>query len=285
MSRLPAPRLSAALPARWRAVRVVQARDLRALLLAPGIYVALALGMLAALLEVRNYLDAVARSRLLILADALTLPFFFAALVVMLFLALTSAATIAREKDQGTLEVLFYGPVDHWTYVLAKHLAQVLGYLAAGLALAVLLAGYAVLSGLRLAGAFPLALLLSVGVAAAVAAAGICCSTLTRSARAAIALLLAVVALLLAVRVGSGLLSGIELTNNASPLLFLRDFTIALDRALTAVSPVGVFEQGIDAAVRGDLPGYAGALLLTGVQTVVLLVSAVVALRRRGVRR
>jgi ABC-type transport system involved in multi-copper enzyme maturation permease subunit len=241
--------------------------------------------MAAALLVVRNYLDAVARERLLILADAFTLPFYVAALVVMLFLALASAATIAREKDQGTLEVLFYGPVDHWAYVLAKHLAQLLGYVAASLALAALLLSYAAISGLRLAGAFPFALLLSVAVAAAVAAAGICCSALTRSVRAAITLLLAVAALLTAVRLGATLVSGIALTNNASPLLFLRDLLIGVDRVVAYISPVAVFEQGIDAAVRGDALGYAGWLLLAGLHALLLLTASVVALQRRGVRR
>src|SRR5207247_441067 len=123
------------LRARWRTIWAIGRRDLLGMLYGPAIYVVVALGMLATLPVVHGYLDAVERNRLLVLTDPFSLPFFVAATIAMLFLALSSVATIAREKDQGTLEVLFYGPVDRGSYVLAKHLAQLLAYLPMGLAL------------------------------------------------------------------------------------------------------------------------------------------------------
>ena len=69
--------------------------------------------------------------------------------------------------------MLFYGPVDHWSYVLGKHLALVAGYGALGLALVTLLGVYAALTGLPLGAAFPASALLSIGAAAAMAALGI----------------------------------------------------------------------------------------------------------------
>jgi len=220
-----------------------------------------------------------------VLADAFTLPFFVAATIAMLFLALASVATIAREKDQGTLEVLFYGPVDLGSSVLAKHLAQVLTYLPIGLGLAALFLAYAGMTGLRLANSFVLELLLSVCTAAAVAALGVCLSTLARGVRGGIALLVGLAGLLLAIRAASELLSGIQVTNNVSPLLFLRGAVLTLDRLAGYVSPFGLLQSGIDAVVRGDWAWYLGAIVISCLQCAALLAASVCLLGRRGVRR
>jgi ABC-type transport system involved in multi-copper enzyme maturation permease subunit len=255
------------------------------MLYGPGLYIVVALGMLATLPIVAGYLDAVEKNRVLILADAFTLPFFAAATIAMLYLALASVATIARERDQGTLEVLFYGPVDRTSYVLAKHLAHLLAYLPIGLGLALLLLAYAGMSGLRLPVAFGLELLLSAFTAAAVAALGVCLSTLVRGVRAGVALLVALAALLLAIRAGSEILSGIQVTNNVSPLLLLRNAVLALDAAAGYVSPFGVFQGGVDALVRQDLAAYAGAIVLSCLHCALLLTLSVRLLGRRSVRR
>jgi ABC-2 type transport system ATP-binding protein len=273
------------LSARWHAIRVIGGRDVLGMLYGPGVYVVVALGMLATLPIVAGYLDAVQRNGLLILADAFTLPFFVAATIAMLFLALASVTSIARERDQGTLEVLFYGPVDRASYVLAKHLAQVAAYLPVGLGLAALFAAYAGMTGLRLPAAFGLELLLTVFTAAAVAALGVCLSTLVRGARAGIALLGALTGLFLAIRIGSELLSGIQVTNNYSPLLFLRSLVLTLDLLLGYISPFSVFQDGVDALVRSDPGGYLAAILLATAQCVVLVATAVRLLGRRSVRR
>jgi ABC-type transport system involved in multi-copper enzyme maturation permease subunit len=271
--------------ARLYAVAVVQRRDLLGMLFAPGIYVAVALGMVGALVVVRGHLDAIERNRVLILADAFSLPFFVAATIGMLFLALVSVTTVAREREAGTLETLFYGPVDHCAYVLAKHAAQVAAFGLISLASAALLLSYAGLSGLRLGWEFLPEVLLSLFTAAAVAAFGLFFSTLTRSARGAFGLFLAVAALFLAIHLGAELLSGAPVTNNFSPLLFVRGLFIGLDDALGYVSPFTLFQKGVDAVVRGSALEYLGVLALSCGQCALLLTGAVRLLERRGVRR
>jgi ABC-type multidrug transport system ATPase subunit/ABC-type transport system involved in multi-copper enzyme maturation permease subunit len=276
---------SAGVLRRWRTVWVIARRDLLSMLYSPGAYLVVALGMLATLPVIAGYLDAVERNHLLILADAFTLPFFVAATLAMLFLALASVATIARERDQGTLEVLFYGPVDAPAYVLAKHLAHLLVYLPIGVGLAVLMLAYAGMTGLRLPQAFVLELVLSVFTAAAVAAFGVCLSTLARGVRAGIGLLGALTVLFLAIRGASELLSGLTMTNTAGPLLLVRNVVLALDVAAGYVSPFSLFQRGVDALVRQDLGAYGLAIVLSCLECVVLLAVSVRLLARRGVRR
>lgn len=271
--------------ARWHAISVVQRRDLLGTLFAPGIYVAVALGMVGALVVVRGHVDAIGRNRILILSDAFSLPFFVATTIGMLFLALVSVATIAREREAGTLETLFYGPVDHTAYVLAKHTAQVAAFAVMSVWSAVLLLSYAGLSGLRLGLEFLPEVVLSVFAAAGVAAFGLFVSTLTRGARSAFALFFAAAALFLGIRVGAEALSGIPVTNNFSPLLFVRGLFIGLDGLLGYVSPFAVFENGVDAVVRGSALEYLGMLALCCVHVAVLLTASIRLLERRGVRR
>jgi ABC-type Na+ efflux pump permease subunit len=271
--------------ARLHVARVIATRDLLSLAASAGPYAALAIGMLAAYVIVRGHLDTVARSQLLLLADAFTLPYFIAATVAMLFLALSSAATVARERDQGTLETLFHGPVDVPSYLLAKHAAQVGAFAAMGLAAGGLLLAYAGMTGLRVGGTFPLALLLSLAAAAAVAALGLFLSTLTGSVRAAFGLFALVTAVLLTVRLGADLLGDVRVANNQSPLLFARDLFVALDVLAARLSPFALFQDGVDAAVRGDTPGYLTALVVACLHSLVLLWAAVRLLEARGVRR
>jgi ABC-type transport system involved in multi-copper enzyme maturation permease subunit len=271
--------------ARWHAIQILQWRDLRGLFFSPGPYLALAAGAGAALIIVSDDLNAIERNHLQILSDAFSAPFFASATVAMFFLALTSVATVARERDQGTLEVLFYGPVDHGAYILGKHLAQVVAYLAMSVALAALFLAYSGLTGLRLGPEFALEVFLSLFTAAAVAAFGLLLSTLTRGVRGAYALFLAITVLFLAIHFGSQLLSGIRLSNNFSPLIFVRDLTIGLDAIVSVVSPFAVLETGVDAVVRHSVVDYVTMVLLSCAHCVVLLVGAIYFLRRKGVRR
>ena len=270
---------------RLHAIETLARRELLALLTSLGPYVTLSLGMLVTTVVVRGHLDALVRNDVLVLADAFSLPFFVAATLAMLFLALSSAAMVAREREQGTLETLFYGPVDPAAYVLAKLLAHLAVYLPMALLIGLLFVADAGMTGLHLNGSFALELLLSVATAAAVVALGLLLSTLTRGVRTAFALFAALTALFLAVRFGSELLSGVRVANNYSPLLFARDGAIWLDRLLGLVSPFTALENGVDAVVRGDPLAYVGALGVSLVQGAVLLAAAVWALQRRGVRR
>ncbi|MCC7368667.1 MAG: ABC transporter permease subunit [Chloroflexi bacterium] len=255
------------------------------MLYGPAIYIVVALGMLATMPIVAGYVDAVQRSRLLLLSDPFTLPFFVAGTIGMLFLALASVSSIARERESGTLEALFYGPVDEAAYVLGKVLAQVLAFLPIAGGLAVLLLATSGMTGLRLPYAFGLELLLAISAAGAVAALGVCLSTLVRGVRAGLALLGGLTLLFLAVRIASELLGAISVTNNQSPLLWLRNAVLAVDWLVGYVSPFGLFQAGVDALVRGDILSYLGMAGLAWGYTGLLLLAAVRLLARRGVRR
>jgi ABC-type transport system involved in multi-copper enzyme maturation permease subunit len=270
--------------ARLHAARTIAARDLLGLATSPGPYVVLAIGMLATFVILRGHIDAVVRGQIILLADAFTLPYFITATIAMLFLAIASATAVARERDQGTLETLFHGPVDAPSYLAGKQLAQVGAFAAVALSAALLLVAYAGVTGFRVTGMLALAVLLSIPAAGAVVALGLFLSTATGSVRAAVTLLVAVTALLLAIRVAADLLGGIVVANNQSPLLFARDLFVVLDAIAARLSPFALFQDGVDAASRGEYVGYVMALGIALVHVAALMWAAIRLLEARGVR-
>src|SRR2546428_10137526 len=92
---------------------------------------------------------------------------------------------VAREREQGTVELLSYGPVSAFSYLLAKFTSHVLQYMF----LVVLLLGsyllLAVATGLHLRGTTLLAMAPSIGPAPAAAAPGLLVAALIRRGRAA----------------------------------------------------------------------------------------------------
>jgi ABC-type transport system involved in multi-copper enzyme maturation permease subunit len=267
---------------RVRAARTIARRELFALLRSPSPLVALGVALTAASLGVRTVLGEIAESGLLARASPLYFPLFVATVVLASALAISSTLSVAREREAGTLEVLFYGPVDATACVVGKYAAQVLAYLALCPLLAASLLAYAWLTSLRFSGDLVLGLLLSALAAACTIAFGIFLSTLCGSIRAAILILVGVGGALIAVQAGSWLLAGLPARSVA--LAVVGPALAAANHVVNVVSPFAYLDRGMEAALVGDPGAYAGAVLSSLVYVAVLLVGATWSLHRRGVR-
>lgn len=271
---------------RWHAVLLIQRRDLRSMVLGLGIYIVLSLSLLASALILRNYLNFIDESGLLVLSDPFRLPFFIVTLLFSLFLALSSVTTIAREKDQGTLEVLFYGPMDCFSYILGKYLAQISSYLVAAAIYVCCFALYAGLTNLIFPLSMTWVIVLSVLTISAIIAFGMFLSTLTGTARAALLLLLGVVLLFVVIQAGHELLANVSSQDRYyNPILFLKNVFSFLNRVANWLSPFSYLNQGMNAVRRGDGTPYLVMLLVSAIYAVVFLGLSMVTLERKGVRK
>lgn len=272
---------------RWHLARTIQQRDLRATVYGFGLYVTLSLAIAIAATVLRNHVRSVQDSGLVVFSNPFATPFFGAVVLSSIYLAITSTTAIARERDQGTLEVLFYGPVDAVAYLLGKYLAQMSVY-------ALMVAGYLVAFALYAFVtnfAFDLnllwAALLSATTASAVVAIGILLSTLNRSLRGAFFTLLTVVLAFLGVQLGhdyvSSLVSGLA-RGRYNPLLFLQTVFSWLDQIVNWLSPFAHLERGVDALLRGSVGEYLLVMGLSLLYAAVAFGLAVRTLRRKGVR-
>ena len=272
---------------RWHLARTIQRRDLHATVYGFGLYVTLSAAIAVAATVLRNYVRSVQDSGLYVLSDPFAVPLFGAVVLSSIYLAVVSTTTIARERDRGTLEVLFYGPVDAVAYLLGKYLAQMSAYvLMAGIYLAALWL-YALVTNFIFDLNLLWAAILSMATASSVVAVGILLSTLNRSVRGALFALLAIVMAFLGIQLGhdyvSGLASGLR-RGQTNPLLFLQTILRWLDGAFRWLSPFAHLERGIDALLRGSASEYSLMLGLSLLFTVVAFGLAVRTLRRKGVR-
>jgi len=270
---------------RRHAAFLIHRRDLRAMLFGKGIYLVLSLALLVTVTLLRNYLNFVDENGLLVLSGAFNFPLFVIIFLSALFLALSSLATIAREREQGTMETLFYGPVDAVSYILGKYLAQMVTYLVMMVIYAVCFMIYALLTNFT----FPLSVgwvvLLSILIASNIITFGIFISALSGGVRPAVLFFMGVVVILTALQFGQEILAVLPWSDDYyNPVLFLQNVLAAVNRLLSWLSPFSFLMQGMEAVRRGSMSTYLIVTLVSAIFTLVFLGLSVVALERKGVR-
>lgn len=266
---------------RWHLVCTIQRRDLCTTLHGFGLYVTLSTAIAAAVTVLRNCVEPVQDNGLSVLAHPFVVPFFAAAILSSIYMAIVSTTTVAREREQGTLEVLFYGPMDALAYLLGKYLALMSTFALMVIVYVVALLTCALVTNLSFDLTLPWAAALSVATTSAAVAAGILLSTLNWSVRGA------VLVVLLGIQVGYGRVPGLTgglARGQSGLLLFLQTILGWLNHILEWLSPFACLERGIDALLHSNAGEYVLVLSLSSVYTVVALGLAVRTLRRKGVR-
>jgi ABC-type transport system involved in multi-copper enzyme maturation permease subunit len=269
---------------RAHASGVVAQREVEALIRGVGGYAALATALLVAGWLLATDVGTVQANGLLVRDSPFQAPLLAAALVLSMFLAISAVVSVARERERGTLEVVFYGPVDEAAYLAGKFAGQVTGY---ALALPVVIASFLLLSlftGFAFTHLVLLGLVASIVPAAEVVAFGLLLSVAAGRLRTAILLFVGVVALFVAIAFAYNVVSAIPVGSPASPILPLRDALSALDAAVDWVSPFSYLERVLESIALGAWPPAATALLAGMGHVAVALGLASVGLRRRGVR-
>jgi ABC-type transport system involved in multi-copper enzyme maturation permease subunit len=270
---------------RSNAIGVIARRDIKSTVNGLGIYVAASLAFLVAMLFVRSNLKGVTENGLMVMVNPLNYPLFIAVIIGATYLALTSTISVAKERDQGTLEVLFYGPVDSTTYIMAKFVEQLITFL--GL-IVVYIAVFFIISKMTnfgMDGSFLAMAGLSVLLAASIVAFGLLLSTISRSARTSVIVLLLLLLAFLAVDIVANILNSMSAKDMSVTLIYARVAVDMINRGLKWISPFAYLNRGIAAVglrSAGRILSSIGASLL---YTAILLALAIQFLDRRGVRK
>jgi len=257
-------------------------REVRAALNGPSLYLMVTLSCLVAAVLVKSYLDYVSNNGTLVLADPLRTPLLFAVVATTGYLGLAAAAGLAGERERGTLEVLFYGPVDAPATIAGKLLGHLATYALALAGLAGFLVLAALLSGMPLQASMGLLLVASLLPAAGMIALGLLLAALVGRVRPALALTALAIALLVAIDAGTGFAAaqpGDSLLGSAAGLLS------AVAGVTNWLSPFGYLWRAADGFALGNAADVALALGAALLYAALLTGLAVVALRKRGVQR
>jgi ABC-type transport system involved in multi-copper enzyme maturation permease subunit len=264
---------------------VIAWREARAVMRGMGVYVALALALVAATWVLLIDVRALEAAGLLVLADPFRSPLAIAMLVLAAFLALSAAVSTARDRESGTLEVLFYAPVDEISCVLGKVGGLLVVYVAA---LPILFASFALLAlitGFALTPAILLSLALSIVPVAEVVSFGVLLSVGTSRVRTAVLLLVGATAVLLGAALAYGMVLLVPITDPSSPVLALRDALAAVDAIVWWISPFAYLERVVDGALTGAWRNALMSLAAAVAYTLLMMAGAAYWLRRRGVYR
>jgi len=244
--------------------------------LAPYLVVAVAAALAGFILQ--NDLHRVQEDGLLVISNPFAVSLYGGVVLLSVYLAGSAAIAVAREREQGAVELLCYGPVSALSYLLAKLAGHTLQYAF----LAVLLAGcyllLAVVTGLHLGGTTLLAMALSIGPAAASVALGLLVAALVRRVRPAIFAVLGLTLGAVGVQVAREVLVRLPAPEfHVNPVYLLRWVAFAVSSVTQWLLPFGYVDRELTVMLRGDLPGALGAAAV--------LVLAAAALQRTGIRR
>jgi len=282
-----------AAPRRWTGWRIAarpalaMARlDVSMLLtaLTPYAVVAIATGLTAFVLQ--NDLTRIQEDGLLVLGDPFAVPLYGGVLLLAVYSATSAALAVAREREHGATELLCYGPVSPFSYLLAKFCSHLAQYAAL---LGLLLGSYLLLSavtGLQLRGLTVLALVLSCGPAAAATGLGLMVAALVRRVRPAVLVVLAVALGAVGLQLAREVLVRLPAPEfHVNPVLVLRWAAVAMSSITGWVLPFGYIDRELSAVLRGDPAAAWLATGAAGVYAAVVLVLSAISLDRTGVRR
>lgn len=234
----------------------------------------------------QNDLHRIQEDGLLVLGDPFAVPLYGGILLLSVYLAASAAMAVAREREHGAVELLYYGPVNSFTYLLAKFCSHVLQY---AFLLVLLLGSYLLLglvTGLRLRGATLLAMALSIGPAAAAVTLGLLVAALVRRVRPTVLVVLALALGAVGLQVAREILVRLPAPEfHVNPVQVLRWAAVAVSSITQWLLPFGYMDRELSVMLRGDLAGALGAAVTAGVYAAVALVLAAAGLERTGIRR
>ncbi len=271
---------------RIHAIKVSTKREIRSTLYGVGIYVVLALiFLISSYVFVNSTLRSVADAGIQALTNPITSPLFVSVGLAATYLGLCSSLSISRDRDLGTMEVLFYGPVDSISYVLGKYFHQLLAYLVI---LVFSLINFYAISLVTNVG-FSIDILsimfLSIFLTSCMVSFGILLSVSTRRVIVSVVLFLALVLFFLVFSMVHTWIMSIAGQNLTPTMVYVRVILDNANNFIKWISPVDYFLRGMSAVFRQDPGGYALSILSSLIYSLVLLSLSVGMFQRKGVRR
>lgn len=269
---------------RWRVMREVGKQEIRQAIFGWSLYVTTAVAVLLGTLLVFNTVRSVRDSGLEIVTRPFYVPLLVALSLATIYLAGWAALSIARPREQGSLRVLFFAPVDAIGLVGAHVLAALVLYAIIVVMTIPLMYALSGLVNLPFSPNLLLGAVISPLLMAPAIAIGLLISTVAPSARSAALIFGLVLAVLLAVQLGSSALVQIPSTSRYyDALLFLRQSLGTVRGILNWVSPIALLSDGLDAAYRADWSALLALCVGGVIGCAVWSALAIRALNQRGV--
>lgn len=269
---------------RWHNIRRIATQQPRETIFGWGIYSVTAVSVGIAALLIFNSVRFVGESSLNIVAQPFLLPLQTALTLAILFVAVEATLSIARPREQGSLQILFFAPIDETILIGGNFLAGILVYIFFVLLILPTLFLLSWATNFVIPAQLIWAIIPTLFVVGVAVAFGLFVSASARSARSAVLILVAMILILLGLQSAYSALLSIPPTSRFyDALLFIRTVLANLQLILLWISPFHMLNVILTAALNDD---WLVLLRQTGIAvaaTAVWLFTAVRMLRHRGV--
>jgi ABC-type transport system involved in multi-copper enzyme maturation permease subunit len=250
---------------------------------APSTYIVASLVAIVQAVILTAPLDYLSEFGLYVSNNPLIPAFLGGIAVISTYVAITAAISLVQERENQTLRVLFYTPVDHNSLILGKYCAQILNSLVV-LSIAVLyLIIIAILTNLSVGTQLAWAVVLCIMLVSSMVAFGLTISAISNSIRTSLMLLFGLLILLFGLQIASRVINQILPGQGSSTLIFVNPLLDALTAFITLFSPLTYLLKGLEAAAIASGRDFIINLGASLVYTATFLVLATWISKRRGV--
>ncbi|MDK2896324.1 MAG: hypothetical protein PWP04_444 [Candidatus Atribacteria bacterium] len=265
-------------------IKILLKRDLSSALYSWGYYLVLFASLLVSSFILKNFIEGINEEDILVSAYPLNYPLYITIIIVSIYLVIVSAISITREKEQGTLEVLFYGPVTSSSFLLSKYFKDLtLGVISLAF-IALYFYLVSAITNLGFTVGLVKALIMGIFLISCVVSFGLFISTITGKIRSSILTLIALIGVFLAIQVAHGTLLGFEQESLSVPMLYLRQTISYLFYGVNWVSPFAFLSRGFDAVALGSWPLYLSNIGYCLIYSFIFVALSIYTMNKRGVK-
>ena len=269
-----------------RAAIVIHKRDLRISLFGPVLHVVTFVSLLISVTILRNYLTYIEANGLYPMPDLFSFPYRWAIILTGVYLSFSIVVSISRERESGTLELLFYGPVDHASYVIGKYVAHFSIYC---LVIVLYLLCFLLISriaGVQMTNSFFMTVLLSVFTGGYLISIGLFISAISTSVRSATLVFLTLIVSILLLQGSQVWLSNIAIESDYyNPVLLLQQLLGLVQTIVGWLSPFSYLNYGVNEMLRGNMIVFVRMIGFSIIFCFVFVAGSIIGLRLRGVRQ
>ena len=264
----------------------IHRRDFRITIFGPVLYIVTTISIAIGIVIIRNYLNYIESNGLYPMPDLFSFPFRWVIILTSVYLAFSVVVAIARERESGAMELLFYGPVDNVSYVLGKYSAQLTVYCSLIILYLICFFILSNIAGVQIPGSFYMMMLLSLVTGAYLISVGVFVSTMSRNVRSATLVFLTLIASTLLIQASQAWLSNIAPESDYyNPVLLLQQLLGWIQVVLTWLSPFSYLNYGVSEMLRGNMSAFLRVVGLSFVFCITFVFSSIIGLKIREVRQ
>ncbi len=259
-------------------------RELASSLRGWGIYIAVFVSFLISSWMLNSHLNTLKENTIMITSYPLETPLSWSVIIVSLYLVFISAISISREREQGTLEVLWYGPVSSFSYLLGKYFKDIILYLIVLVLFGIYFWVVSTITNLGFTIDLAKAFLVSIFVVSCFISFGLFISSLATRVRSSVIWLVGILLAFLALWFASSILNVLPEESLSSSLIYLRGTLSLIFTLINWISPFSYLSRGMGSIPVGNNLIYTLNIVYSIIYSVILLSLSMFILKRKGVK-